>query len=114
LRTPTFEETSKPKPNNTIQRVFQSFLGQTLTRRRLVIPQSLLLCSACVGISPFVTKSLFFLRGSFDGKGVGVGGDKEVFWGSTRWNHRLQPYPLERKELNGRIRRFGSTNNDDL
>lgn len=82
-----------------------------------MIPQSVLLCSACVGISPFVTRSLFLLRGGlgFDDKGVGVdvGGDKEAFCGCMRWNHRRQLYSLERKELNGRIR-FGSTNNNDL
>lgn len=82
-----------------------------------MIPQSLLLCSASVGLSPFVTKSLSFLRGGFDDKpeGVGVGGDKEPFCGGGLcWNHRRELYSLERKELNGRIWRLGSTNNDDL
>ena len=81
-----------------------------------MILQSLLLCSACVGISPFVTKSLSFLRRGlgFDDKGVGVDGDKEPSCGGGLcWNHRRQ-LPLERKELNGRIWRFCLTNNDDL
>ena len=79
-----------------------------------MIPQSLLLCSASVGISPFVAKSLSFLRGlGFDDNGVG--GDKEPFCeGGLCWNHRRQPHPLKRKELNGRIWRLVSTNNDDL
>ena len=85
-----------------------------------MIPQSLLLCSASVGISPFVAKSLFFLGGlDFDDKGVGVGvgvgGDKEPSCrGGFRWNHRRELPALERVELNGRILRFVSTNNDDL
>ena len=81
-----------------------------------MIPQSLLLCSAGVGTSPFVTKSLSFLRErlGFD-KGVGVGGIKEPFCGrGLCWNHRRQLHFLERKELNGRIWRIGSTNNDVL
>ena len=55
-----------------------------------MIRQSVLLCSACVGVSLFVT--LFFLRGGlgFDDKGVGVGGDREAFCGRMRWNHRRQ------------------------
>ena len=79
-----------------------------------MIPQSLLLCSASVGMSPFVTKSLSFLRGlGFDDKGMGV--DKEPSCGGGLcWIHRRQLHPLERKELNGRIWRLGSTNNDDL
>ena len=82
-----------------------------------MIPQSLLLCSASVGISPFVTKSLSFLRGGlgFDDKGWGVGGDKEPSCGGGLcWNHRRQLPPSERKELNGPVWRFGLTNNDDL
>jgi hypothetical protein len=79
-----------------------------------VIPQSLLLCSAGVGMSPFVTKSLSFLREGL-GFDKGVGGNKEPFCGrGLCWNHRRQLHLLERKELNGRIWRFGSTNNDDL
>lgn len=79
-----------------------------------MIPQSLLLCSAGVGVSPFVTKSLSFLRGGL-GFDEGLGGDKEPScWGDLCWNHRRQLYPLERNELNGRIWRFGSTNSDDL
>ena len=57
-----------------------------------MIPQSLLLCSASVGMSPFVTKSLsFLLRGGlgFDDKGVGAGGDIEPSCGEDLcWNHR--------------------------
>ena len=79
-----------------------------------MIPQSLLLCSASVGISPFVAKSLFFLGGlDFDDKGVG--GNKEPSCrGGFCWNHRRELPALERVELNGRILRFVSTNNDDL
>ena len=71
-----------------------------------MIPQSLLLCSACVGIAPSVTKSLSFLRGGilFDDEGVevGGGGDKEFSCGGgVCWNHRRQLPPSERKDLNG-------------
>jgi hypothetical protein len=80
-----------------------------------VIPQSLLLCSASVGMSPFVTKSLSFLREGLGFDATDVGGDKEPSCGrGLRWNHRRQLHPLERKELNGRIWRLGSTNNNDL
>jgi hypothetical protein len=73
----TLEEIRNPKPNNTVQRVFQSFLGQTLTRRRFMTPQLLFLCSDRVGMLPVIKKTLSFSSG---GLGVDEMGGFAVAW----------------------------------
>ena len=47
----TFAVTNNKNPKTTVSRVFQSFLGQTLTINLLTIVQSVLRCSAAVGSS---------------------------------------------------------------
>jgi len=47
----TLAVTNNTKPNSTVNRVFQSFFGQTLTISLLMIVQSVLRCWAAVGIS---------------------------------------------------------------
>jgi hypothetical protein len=66
----TFPVTSKPKPSNTVPRVFQSFLGQTFTINFVIIFQSLLRCSFAVTTSEL--SSSFAIDGRFAIAGEGV------------------------------------------